>query len=85
MHTITGSRKLNTDPETVGGILADEMGLGKTLTILASIVDSLYNSREFAGERVRGLRPNSRATLVIAPSVRKYYRPEDVILVYIVN
>ncbi|OTA54482.1 P-loop containing nucleoside triphosphate hydrolase protein [Hypoxylon sp. EC38] len=67
-HTITGDTKLVADNETVGGILADEMGLGKTLTMLASIVNSLQESRGFAAMGNSPSIANARGTLVIVPS-----------------
>ncbi|KAI1412100.1 SNF2 family N-terminal domain-containing protein [Hypoxylon sp. FL1857] len=67
-HTITGDMKLVAECETVGGILADEMGLGKTLTMLASIVDSLRESRAFTVTKHSTSKLNVRGTLVIVPS-----------------
>ncbi|OTA83136.1 hypothetical protein M434DRAFT_400748 [Hypoxylon sp. CO27-5] len=67
-HTITRDTKLVADSETVGGILADEMGLGKTLTMLASIVNSLQESRDFAAMGNSPSTANARGTLVIVPS-----------------
>ncbi|KAK1753777.1 P-loop containing nucleoside triphosphate hydrolase protein [Echria macrotheca] len=54
--------------ESVGGILADEMGLGKTLTMLAAIVDSIPEAIKFCGNSRDSVRPQSKATIVIAPS-----------------
>jgi hypothetical protein len=48
------------------------MGLGKTLTMLAAIADSISASQDFRRENSFSTKPQSRATLVIAPSVRKY-------------
>ncbi|KAK0631419.1 SNF2 family N-terminal domain-containing protein [Immersiella caudata] len=66
-HAVTSDRRSWPDSETVGGILADEMGLGKTLTMLASIVGSLPESRQFSEQSPTGL--NAKGTLVIAPSI----------------
>jgi len=70
-HTITGIKRSRPEDEAVGGILADEMGLGKTLTMLAAIADSIAASKEFRQEKSSLTKPQSRATLVIVPSVRK--------------
>ncbi|KAK0718016.1 SNF2 family N-terminal domain-containing protein [Lasiosphaeria miniovina] len=68
-HTIIGTKRSRPEDEAFGGILADEMGLGKTLTMLAAVADSLPASCEFRRGNRLSPRPQSRATLVIAPSV----------------
>jgi len=74
-HIITGTRRSRPEDEAVGGILADEMGLGKTLTMLAAIADSISASQEFRQENSFSTKPQSRATIVIAPSVGKCLVP----------
>ncbi|KAK4205421.1 P-loop containing nucleoside triphosphate hydrolase protein [Triangularia verruculosa] len=68
-HRVTGTRTINPDSELIGGILADEMGVGKTLTTLAAIAESIQDSSNFAEEASSAMKPNTKATLVIAPSV----------------
>ncbi|KAK3394983.1 SNF2 family N-terminal domain-containing protein [Podospora didyma] len=65
-HAVTGDKRSRPDPEAIGRILADEMGLGKTLTMPASIVGSLLESRQFAEQNPT---LNVKGTLVIAPSI----------------
>ncbi|KAK4163844.1 P-loop containing nucleoside triphosphate hydrolase protein [Cladorrhinum sp. PSN259] len=68
-HIITGAKRSRPEEEAFGGILADEMGLGKTLTMLATVADSFAASHEFGRINSLSAKPQSRATLVIAPSV----------------
>jgi SWI/SNF-related matrix-associated actin-dependent regulator of chromatin subfamily A3 len=85
-HAITGVKIAETPVETLGGILADDMGLGKTLTVLSTMLRTASISRSFAEEnnqnatKLEGKGGNlnqilSRATLVIAPSSRKWFLP----------
>lgn len=72
-NIITGHEQLEKPREVLGGILADMMGLGKTLNMLALIVGSLREAREFGeqpspefdGDNI--LERNSKATLLVAP------------------
>lgn len=56
-----------------GGILADEMGMGKSLTLLALILHTLEDGRNYArshignGRTERETLHSSCATLIIAP------------------
>ncbi|KAK4209644.1 P-loop containing nucleoside triphosphate hydrolase protein [Rhypophila decipiens] len=67
-HIITGAKRSRPEDEAFGGILADEMGLGKTLTMLAAVAESVPASDAFRRENSLTARPQSGATLVIAPS-----------------
>ena len=71
-NVITGNEERVKPPEVLGGILADMMGLGKTLSILALIVGSRREAKEWArrglsvdGDKV--LSRNSKTTLLVAP------------------
>lgn len=71
-NVITGNEERVKPPEVLGGILADMMGLGKTLSILALIVGSRTEAKEWArrglsvdGDKV--LSRNSKTTLLVAP------------------
>lgn len=50
-NVITGKEERTKPPEVLGGILADMMGLGKTLSILALIVRSLDEAKQFGQQR----------------------------------
>ncbi|RBQ71553.1 hypothetical protein FVER14953_03172 [Fusarium verticillioides] len=69
-HRITKIRKDMRPEEKGGGILADDMGMGKSLSILALIMKTLDNGKEWAEERNaehknrRSLK-FSRSTLVV--------------------
>ena len=72
-NVITGKEEVARPPEVLGGILADMMGLGKTLSILALIVGSLEDSRDFEKQAPpdydgdKQLIRNSKTTLLVAP------------------
>lgn len=72
-NVITGKEEVERPPEVLGGILADMMGLGKTLSILALIVGSLDDARQFgkqsspALDGEKQLVRNSKTTLLVAP------------------
>ena len=72
-NVITGKEERNKPPEVLGGILADMMGLGKTLSILALIVGSLAESKEFGEQHSpeadgeKALICNSKSTLLVCP------------------
>ncbi|EFX01322.1 DNA repair and recombination protein rad5c [Grosmannia clavigera kw1407] len=59
--------------ESRGGILADEMGLGKSLSILALVVKTLEDGKQWASQQNASFENNdvpkhSGATLVVVPS-----------------
>ena len=72
-NVITGKEERTKPPEVLGGILADMMGLGKTLSILALLVGSLDEAKQFGqqpspemdGEK--SLIRNSKTTLLVCP------------------
>ena len=72
-NVITGKEERTKPPEVLGGILADMMGLGKTLSILALVVGSLQESKDWASQscsEMDGEKPlirNSKATLLVSP------------------
>jgi SWI/SNF-related matrix-associated actin-dependent regulator of chromatin subfamily A3 len=76
-HIFSGAKRRQPD-EAKGGIIADEMGLGKTLVILSTIAGSLDRSEQFFTSESKGdfdqapKMTASRATLVLAPSSRKF-------------
>ncbi|RMZ91158.1 hypothetical protein DV736_g1622, partial [Chaetothyriales sp. CBS 134916] len=74
-HRITKTKaKQDMQPdERGGGILADEMGMGKSLSILALIVKTLDDGKEWAQQLNNSAEGNetlkhSRCTLVVVPS-----------------
>ena len=75
VNVITGSEERSRPPEVLGGILADMMGLGKTLSILALVVGSLDNAKEWAKQEPPrpqssddvALVRNSKTTLLVSP------------------
>jgi hypothetical protein len=77
IHKITKIRSQIRPDEKGGGILADEMGMGKTLSILALLLKTLDNARQWALDKKDSeftqtrIQSHSRATLVIVPSGRK--------------
>jgi SNF2 family DNA or RNA helicase len=79
---VLGIRKPEAPREDFGGILGDEMGLGKTLSMLSSIFVSLKIARAFADNWAAvahhdGVKPATRATLIVVPSAREYSRSID--------
>ena len=72
-NVITGKEEVDRPPEVLGGILADMMGLGKTLSILALVVGSLGDARDFGKQSPpdfdgeKQLARNSKTTLLVAP------------------
>lgn len=72
-NVITGKEERTKPPEVLGGILADMMGLGKTLSILALIVRSLDEAKQFGQQRSpetdgeKSLILNSKTTLLVCP------------------
>ena len=72
-NIITGHEEREKPPEVLGGILADMMGLGKTLSILALIVGSLKDAKQFGRDPVtvtdgdKTIVRNSKTTLLVAP------------------
>ncbi|KAF5570891.1 helicase-like transcription factor [Fusarium phyllophilum] len=69
-HRITKRRRDIRPEENGGGILADDMGMGKSLSILALIMKTLDNGKEWAEERnaehkSRRSLKFSRSTLVV--------------------
>lgn len=64
-------------PFALGGLIADVMGIGKTLTMLTSVLHSTNKAQDFSyfGRPVPGCGTEAsltKATLVVAPSVRKF-------------
>lgn len=73
-HVFTGAKRPERD-EAQGGIIADEMGLGKSLVILSTIAGTLDQAEEFVNmdkQAQDGRKIRTRATLVLAPSSRKW-------------
>ncbi|KAI0514753.1 hypothetical protein F5B22DRAFT_636859 [Xylaria bambusicola] len=74
IHRVTKTRSTVPPEERGGGILADEMGMGKSLCLLALLLDTLDEGRQWAQRRQSeayhstGIEKYSRATLVIVPS-----------------
>lgn len=72
-NVITGQEERIKPPEVLGGILADMMGLGKTLSILALLVGTLQEAKEWARQappEMDGEKPlirNSKTTLLVSP------------------
>lgn len=72
-NVITGKEERNKPPEVLGGILADMMGLGKTLSILALIVGSFQEAKEWEEQPCpemdgeKALIRNSKTTLLVSP------------------
>ena len=75
VNVITGNEERSKPPEVLGGILADMMGLGKTLSILALVVGSLEDAKEWAKQKPPTPQPgddvalvrNSKTTLLVSP------------------
>lgn len=76
IHRVTKTRSAIPPEEKGGGILADEMGMGKSLCLLALLLDTLDEGRQWAQQKQSeayhstGIEKYSRATLVIVPSAR---------------
>lgn len=68
-HALVGKREANAPLECEGGILADDMGLGKSLTMLAVIVATLNQSKDFMQSPDTSDSRRCSATLIVAPSV----------------
>ncbi len=72
-NVITGKEEVDRPPEVFGGILADMMGLGKTLSILALVIETLDDCRDFGKlsppdyDGDKPLIRNSKSTLLVAP------------------
>lgn len=72
-NVITGKEERNKPPEVLGGILADMMGLGKTLSILALIVGSRQEAKDWEAQPCpemdgeKALIRNSKTTLLVSP------------------
>ncbi|KAI0450909.1 hypothetical protein F5B21DRAFT_489175 [Xylaria acuta] len=74
IHRVTKTRSPLRPDEKGGGILADEMGMGKSLCLLAFVLETLDEGREWARQRRSeeyhrsNIKAYSRSTLVIVPS-----------------
>ncbi|KAI0466403.1 hypothetical protein F4859DRAFT_497307 [Xylaria cf. heliscus] len=74
IHRVTKTRSPLRPDEKGGGVLADEMGMGKSLCVLALLLDTLDEGREWARQmqseeyRRSKIQKYSRSTLVIVPS-----------------
>ncbi|KAI3328987.1 hypothetical protein HD806DRAFT_481296 [Xylariaceae sp. AK1471] len=74
IHRVTKTRSIVQPEERGGGILADEMGMGKSLCLLALLLDTLDDARNWAKQRhseeyhSSTIKNYSRSTLVIVPS-----------------
>ncbi|KAJ2988607.1 hypothetical protein NUW58_g3883 [Xylaria curta] len=74
IHQVTKTRSTIQPEEKGGGILADEMGMGKSLCLLALLLDTLDDGREWARQKHNEEYHNgiiegySRSTLVVVPS-----------------
>ncbi|KAI0193792.1 SNF2 family N-terminal domain-containing protein [Astrocystis sublimbata] len=74
IHRVTKTRSTVQPDEKGGGILADEMGMGKSLSLLALVLETLDEGRNWARQRHNEIWQNSRitkhsrSTLVIVPS-----------------
>ncbi len=74
IHRVTKTRSTLPVEERGGGILADEMGMGKSLCLLALLLETLDEGRQWARKKQSeayhssGIERYSRATLVIVPS-----------------
>ena len=72
-NVITGHEERAKPAEVLGGILADMMGLGKTLSILALVVGSLNEAKQWGQQASpetdgeNALVRNSKTTLLICP------------------
>ncbi|KAL9131595.1 MAG: hypothetical protein Q9217_000483 [Psora testacea] len=72
-NVITGHEERTKPPEVLGGMLADMMGLGKTLSILALVVGSLDDAKQWGAQpapELDGVKPlirNSKTTLLVSP------------------
>ncbi|KAH8802968.1 SNF2 family N-terminal domain-containing protein [Xylogone sp. PMI_703] len=79
-HKITKTKaKHGIQPdERGGGILADEMGMGKSLSILALIVKTLDDGKEWVEHHIDGIEgkealKHSHSTLIVVPSALLVY------------
>ncbi|GAW22840.1 hypothetical protein ANO14919_123840 [Xylariales sp. No.14919] len=74
VHRVTKTRSTVKPEERGGGILADDMGMGKSLCLLALLLETLDEGRQWAqqkhSEEYHGsaIERYSRATLVVVPS-----------------
>ncbi|TGJ80952.1 hypothetical protein E0Z10_g7821 [Xylaria hypoxylon] len=74
IHRVTKTRSTLKPEEMGGGILADDMGMGKSLCLLALLLDTLDEGRQWAQQKHSeeyhnsAIERYSRATLVIVPS-----------------
>ena len=72
-NVITGNEERRKPPEVLGGILADMMGLGKTLSILALVVGSFNDAKQWGSQPApemdgdKALSRNAKTTLLVAP------------------
>ena len=80
VHRITGTRSSLRPDEKGGGVLADDMGMGKSLSILALIIETVEEGREWAENRRSETHAHAEineythSTLVIVPSACKAAR-----------
>ncbi|KAI1757160.1 hypothetical protein F4782DRAFT_481472 [Xylaria castorea] len=74
IHRVTKTRSPLRPDEKGGGVLADEMGMGKSLCLLALVLETLDEGREWARQRhsedyhSSSIKKYSRSTLVVVPS-----------------
>ncbi|KAI0193260.1 SNF2 family N-terminal domain-containing protein [Xylaria flabelliformis] len=74
IHRVTKTRSPLRPDEKGGGVLADEMGMGKSLCLLALVLETLDEGREWARQRQSeeyhssNIKKYSRSTLVVVPS-----------------
>ncbi|RWA12443.1 hypothetical protein EKO27_g2635 [Xylaria grammica] len=74
VHRVTKTRSTVKPEERGGGVLADDMGMGKSLCLLALLLETLDEGRQWAqqkhSEEYHGsaIERYSRATLVVVPS-----------------
>ena len=76
-HKITKRRRDTRPEEKGGGILADDMGMGKSLSILALVMKTLDNGKEWAKEKNgehKGRKTTrfSKSTLVVVSAACKF-------------
>lgn len=74
VHRITGTRCATRPDEKGGGVLADDMGMGKSLSILALVVNTLTEGKEWVTKQENedlvhsDVETYAHSTLVIVPS-----------------